>query len=444
MLARQLYRWGLLAASLAVLLPEASSLAPSGWSASLVLALWLWASLVMLAEVSPVSLPWPDARLTLTPVFEFGALLSFGTFPAAVLVGVGRAAAALLRRNGPWEAARSAAQGMLVIGVSGAVYVEQGGGFGPGLLGGPLSLAALAVTAATFALVQAGLVVWKDAVDQRHTVLSVLQGRVQRQVLQCLLVLPLGLVFAWIEAMAGPVAAAYALIPILVIRGFDRRPVRANATDESHLATVRVLMSAIDAFDPFTRGHSYRISKYAMRIARHLGVPEQELEQIEYGALLHDIGRTAIQLDILLRPRPLEAHERAVLQTHPTVGYEIVKSLPFLRAAAEIVYTHHEQPDGHGYPRGLKGEQIPMGARIIMVAAAFDAMTQERPYRRGLPAEVAYEELRRHSGTQFFPDVVDAFIGLHQRGELDRELDEQHQLLFSEAQQGAATERMAA
>jgi putative nucleotidyltransferase with HDIG domain len=186
----------------------------------------------------------------------------------------------------------------------------------------------------------------------------------------------------------------------------------------SNLVIVRALMSVIDACDPFTRGHSFRISKYVMRMARELGVPEAEWEQIEFGALLHDIGRTAILHDVLLRPGKLELRERAVLRTHPTIGFEIVRDLPALDRAAEIVYAHHERPDGTGYPRGLRGEQIPMGARLIMVASAFDAMTEDRPYRKGLSVEEAYAELRRHSGTQFFPDVVDVFVELHQTGAL--------------------------
>src|SRR5262249_19723331 len=208
-----------------------------------------------------------------------------------------------------------------------------------------------------------------------------------------------------------------------------------DARRRTHLATVRALMSTIDAFDPFTRGHSYRISRYALRLARQFGLPERQCEEIEYGALLHDIGRTAIHLDILQSPRPLDDHERATLQTHPTIGYDVVKGLPFLGGAAEIVYAHHERPDGKGYPRGLHAEAIPMGARFIMVAAGFDAMTQDRPYRKGLPADVAYDELRRHAGTQFFPDVVDAFIELHKSGGMTGALDEAEMRFYGQSRE---------
>lgn len=184
------------------------------------------------------------------------------------------------------------------------------------------------------------------------------------------------------------------------------------------LLTVRALCSVIDSADVHTRGRSLRVARYSVRVARHMGLPESEYETIELGALLHDLGRTAILNDVLLRPRPLDAGERAVVQTHPTIGWELIKDIPGLEGAAEIVYAHHERPDGAGYPRGLECDAVPMGARIVMVAAAYDAMTEDRPYRRGLTSRAACDELIRNAGTQFFPEVVHAFVQLHQSGQL--------------------------
>lgn len=145
------------------------------------------------------------------------------------------------------------------------------------------------------------------------------------------------------------------------------------------LQTVRALTSVIDASDPFTRGRSLRISRFVVRVARELGVPEAELVDVEFGALLHDLGRNAILHDVIQSPRPLDAGERAVVQTHPTIGRDMIKDIPGLEAAAEIVWTHHERPDGAGYPRNLAADQIPIGARVIMVCAAYDAMTETAP-----------------------------------------------------------------
>ena len=188
--------------------------------------------------------------------------------------------------------------------------------------------------------------------------------------------------------------------------------------DLTLMRMVRVLTHVIDAADPHTRGRSLRISRYAVRVARELGIPDRSHPDIELGAMLHDLGRYAILNDVVQTPRPLDAGERAMVQTHPTIGWELLRDIPALSGVAEIVYTHHERPDGKGYPRQLSGERVPAGARIIMVCAAYDAMTEERPYRHGLPPAAACDELRRHSGTQFFPEAVDAFLRLHETGRL--------------------------
>ncbi|HTR96657.1 MAG TPA: HD domain-containing phosphohydrolase [Candidatus Acidoferrales bacterium] len=184
------------------------------------------------------------------------------------------------------------------------------------------------------------------------------------------------------------------------------------------LLTVRALMSVVDAADTFSRGRSLRVSRYSVRTARELGVQEGDLVTVELGALLHDLGRTALLNDVTLRPRPLDRSERAIVQTHPTIGWEMLREIPGLEEAAEIVWAHHERPDGQGYPRALPADRIPIGARVVMVASAYDAMTEDRPYRRGLAPRAACEELRRNAGAQFFPDVVNAFVQLHDSGHL--------------------------
>ena len=186
------------------------------------------------------------------------------------------------------------------------------------------------------------------------------------------------------------------------------------ATRTPLFLAVRALVSVLDGTDPFTQGRSLRIARCALE----LGVPESEWQTIELGALLHDVGRNAILGEVLQHPGALDSGARAMVQTHASAGWELLRDIPGLEAAAEIVHTHHEQPNGGGYPRRLDAERIPLGARIVMVCAAFDAMTEDRPYRRGLQHETALGELRRHSGTQFFPDVVAAFVALAESGRL--------------------------
>src|SRR5262249_29601147 len=158
------------------------------------------------------------------------------------------------------------------------------------------------------------------------------------------------------------------------------------------------LMAAVDAADPFTRDHSYRVSRMSLCVGRHLGLRDGALEELEFAALLHDIGRTAIQRDVLVKRGKLTEQEMMLLRAHPRIGSDLLGGLRFFPGASDIVHAHHEQPDGKGYPRGLAGDAVPLGSRIIMAVAAFDAMTSDRPYRRGLSPDEALEELLSHSG----------------------------------------------
>ena len=188
---------------------------------------------------------------------------------------------------------------------------------------------------------------------------------------------------------------------------------------ETHINTVAALTSAIDASDPFTHGHSFRVSRYAMRIAREMGMSSKELETLEYASLLHDIGKIAIQNDILLKVGPLTDEEWASLRSHPDIGADIVEQLKFLKVAVEVIRCHHERPDGTGYPRGLKEDEIPMQAHIINVVDAFDAMASDRPYRKSLQIERVLDELRRYRGTQFHSKVTDILLDMYYRGDFE-------------------------
>lgn len=177
-----------------------------------------------------------------------------------------------------------------------------------------------------------------------------------------------------------------------------------------YLHTIQSLAAAIDAKDSYTHGHSRRVMKYAVAIAREMGLDETELHTLRHTALLHDIGKIGISESILQKPGKLTDEEFHFIQGHPVMGAHILESIEFLREVRMQMKHHHEKFDGKGYPDGLKGDQIPRGARIISVADTYDAMTSTRPYRKGLAHEVALEEIKRCSGTQFDPAVVDAFV----------------------------------
>ena len=174
--------------------------------------------------------------------------------------------------------------------------------------------------------------------------------------------------------------------------------------------TQKALAANLDLKDNATSGHSQRVMKYATEIAKAMRCANEELKTIARGALLHDIGKIAIPDAILTKPGPLTTAERALMETHVRHGYDILSGIAFLEGAAEIVLMHHEWFDGTGYPQGLKGDDIPLGARIVAVAEAFDNMVSDVPYRRARTVEDAVAELRRCSGTQFDPKVVTAFL----------------------------------
>lgn len=179
---------------------------------------------------------------------------------------------------------------------------------------------------------------------------------------------------------------------------------------ETNVATLSALADAIDARDPYTRRHSDEAAEMATAVARGLGLPEHDVETVRLAAILHDIGKLGTPDRVLCKTGPLTDDERAVIRRHPDIGADIVGQIPFLRRVADVVRHHEERYDGTGYPAGLAGEAIPTGSRIVAVVDAYSAMTTDRPYRKALTHGQALEELRRHSGTQFCPVTVAAFI----------------------------------
>ncbi|MFN2390190.1 MAG: HD-GYP domain-containing protein [Actinomycetota bacterium] len=182
------------------------------------------------------------------------------------------------------------------------------------------------------------------------------------------------------------------------------------ALEQSHLATVRGLAIAVEAKDAYTAGHLKRVTRYASILVKLIAPGQSSDRQMEFGFLLHDIGKLGVPDAVLQKSGPLTPAEWELMKLHPETGRRILEDIPFLDRAKEIVYAHHERWDGAGYPRGLAGMDIPLGARIFPLADTFDAMTSDRPYRAGLPIEEARAEIGRGSGSQFWPDAVEAFM----------------------------------
>ncbi|MDY6794367.1 MAG: GAF domain-containing protein [Actinomycetota bacterium] len=192
-----------------------------------------------------------------------------------------------------------------------------------------------------------------------------------------------------------------------------------ESLEEIYIEVITALASAIDARDSYTHGHSHRVTEYAVLIAEQLNLAPAEVDIIRNASILHDVGKIGIKEDILKKPGRLTEDERREMEYHPFIGTKILQSVKLLEPVLPLVYHHHERYDGNGYPDGLKGDEIPLGARIISVADAFESMTSDRPYRKALPVEEALAELRHGSSRQFDPHIVEVFLVMAEKGKVE-------------------------
>ncbi len=188
---------------------------------------------------------------------------------------------------------------------------------------------------------------------------------------------------------------------------------------ESYIATVQVLANAIEARDEYTRGHTERVFHLSEILAKELRWGEKQLGDLKMGGLLHDIGKIGVPDSILNKPGPLSPEEFEIMKKHPETGAHMVESIPFLKQAIPYILYHHERHDGTGYPRGLKGDDIPFPGRLLAVVDTLDAITSDRPYRGGRSLSEAIEEIKQNSGSQFHPEVVNACVRAYESGKLD-------------------------
>ena len=184
---------------------------------------------------------------------------------------------------------------------------------------------------------------------------------------------------------------------------------------KSYVSSVMALVQAIEEKDKYTAGHSERVAKIAVQVARELGISEADAEDLWFGSILHDVGKIGIPESIVKSRKPLSDSEYKIIQAHPLKGLEILQHIPFIREHMYLIRNHHERWDGTGYPDGLRGDEIPLGAQIVAVADVFDAMRSSRPYRKGLPPRQAAREIRKGIGTQFSGSVVNAFLSVFER-----------------------------
>ena len=205
------------------------------------------------------------------------------------------------------------------------------------------------------------------------------------------------------------------VVGLIAGRLFEREQSHLQELASANEETLAGLVSALDLRERNTRLHSQRVKAYTLLLADRFGVAEATKKAMGFGALLHDVGKIAVPDSILLKPEGLTKEEWIVMHAHPFTGYGIVKRIGFLHAAAEIVLAHHEHYDGHGYPKGAQGEEIPLGARLFAVADVYDALTSARPYRDPVSHEEAASQIRAGAGSAFDPAVVREFLAIDPR-----------------------------
>ena len=188
----------------------------------------------------------------------------------------------------------------------------------------------------------------------------------------------------------------------------------AAQLDQAYLETITCLARAVEARDHSTGQHVERVRLFSVNIAERMGISGDDRRHVEFGALLHDIGKIGVPDMILSKRGPLTPDEWQIMRRHPQIGRQVLSGIAFLAPSLDAVLSHHERWDGTGYPNGLRGDAIPLAGQIVAVADAFDAMTADRPYRKGLSPEAGLAELVRHRGTQFSPQIVDAFLECRQ------------------------------
>ncbi|MBN1164614.1 MAG: HD-GYP domain-containing protein [Candidatus Krumholzibacteriota bacterium] len=372
----------------------------------------LFIVLIIIVDAVQISLPRGGASMYTSSPIDLAGIVLFGPAVMAVIEAVATVVTeGIFQRRPLVKVLFNVPLLVMTVGVSGMVYQLFGGLTD---LNSPLFLIPLFTAGVVYYLFNTWSVSLIIALDSRRNPIHVWKQNYMWNFFHILAFFPVAAVIALLYRNSGVWTIALFIIPLFLARYSFQLYLDMR---ETHINTVAALSSAIDASDPFTHGHSFRVSRYALRIARAMGLTSKELEMLEYASLLHDIGKIAVKNEVLLKIGPLTEDEWKSLRSHPDIGADIVEQLKFLKEAVNVIRCHHERPDGTGYPNGLKEDEIPLGAHILNVVDAFDAMTSDRPYRKALSIDRVIEELVTYQGTQFHSKVTALLLDLHRKGE---------------------------
>lgn len=382
----------------------------AGWAEVNWYSLLLFLLLTFLAASFPVKLP-NGVVVSVSFAVAFAAILLFQPL-VVVIVNVLGDLFSLRRSRNAVQYLFNAAQLTLTSGLAALAFRLVN----PGELEFTLSyITATLIPVSLCFLLNSSFIAFIIALTQKEQPYKVWLTNIKWSAPSFISMAPLGLFIALIYQNIGVWGLLLFFVPMMIARQSFISYLKMRQT---FLATIQSLSATIDAKDPYTRDHSHRVAEYSTALARELGWSEERVGVLQHVALIHDLGKVAIPEVILKKKGKLTGVEYEQMKEHSVIGFNIIKDVKFLTGSADILKHHHERWDGSGYPDGLKGEQIPEGARILAVADAFDAMTSDRLYRKALGVLTAMQEIKECAGTQFDPRIAETFIRLFPRLEL--------------------------
>ena len=362
------------------------------------------------AEFIPVDLPVSGAVSIGFPI-DFVLILVYGPALAMLITALGALIGETIERERSWyKEMFNASQFALSAGLAGIVYQKLGGIVGAVNLSNYI-IPAIAC-ALVYYLVNSNLFIMVTHLAEGKSIWSIWKTQLKGIIVTYIALAPIGFIMAMVYVTIGIWGIILFFFPLILARRSFELYTKMRRV---YLETIRALAAAIDAKDPYTKGHSERVAKTSVALAQELNLSDRDIENIEYTALLHDIGKIGIADNILGKNSSLTNEEFDKIKEHTVMGAKIIEPVDFLKNSYKAIYHHHEKYNGKGYPDGLKSENIPLSARIIAVADAYDAMGSDRPYRKKLSKDKILKELRDQSGKQFDPEVVKAFISVLKR-----------------------------
>ena len=379
------------------------------------LVLIFFLALSTFAEFIPVDLPVSGAVSIGFPI-DFVLILVYGPALAILITALGALIGEIIQKESRswYKIIFNASQFALSAGIAGIVYQELGGVIGTTNLTSYI-IPAL-ICALTYYFINSFLFMMVIHLAEGTSVWFIWKNQLKGIIATYIALAPIGFIMAMVYIGTGIWGIILFFFPLILARRSFELYTKMRKV---YLDTIRALAAAIDAKDPYTKGHSERVAEMSVALAQELNLSDRDTENIEYTALLHDIGKIGIADSILGKKGSLTSQEFDKIKEHTIMGANIIEPVDFLKNSYWAIYHHHEKYNGEGYPDGIKSENIPILARIIAVADAYDAMGSDRPYRKKLNKDKILQELKDQSGKQFDPEVVKALISV-----LDREREE--------------------